>query len=51
MRNVIFGIDPAPTDEEREAILSALDEARDDRSAWGEAALREGVEGDDAETA
>ena len=37
-------VDPEPTDEEREAILAALETTPDEPSAWAEAALREGVE-------
>jgi hypothetical protein len=37
-------VEPEPTDEEREAILAALQPTADDPSAWAGAALREGVE-------
>ena len=36
-----LAIEPEPTDEEREAILSALAAADDEPSAWAEAALAE----------
>lgn len=41
-------VQPEPTDEEREAILAALEPASEERSAWADAALRDGVEGADA---
>jgi hypothetical protein len=38
---------PAPSEEEREAIVAALAEPEDESSAWADAALREGVEADE----
>ena len=40
---------PEPTDEEREALLAALEnsDGRRDAGAWRAAALREGTETDD----
>lgn len=40
------GIEPEPSDEEREAILAALAAADDEPSAWAAAALAEAVEHD-----
>lgn len=37
-------IDPAPTEEERDAILAALVRAAGDDEGWAAAALLEGVE-------
>jgi hypothetical protein len=37
-------IDPEPPEDEREAILAALAGEEREQSAWGEAALAEGVE-------
>ena len=37
-------IDPAPTDEERDAILAALERAAGEDDGWAAAALLEGVE-------
>jgi sulfur carrier protein ThiS len=42
-------IEPEPSEEEREAIAAALEAAPEPRSAWAEAALREGVEEGDPE--
>jgi hypothetical protein len=43
---VIASVEPAPSDEEREAILAVLSPPRSDpdEGAWAAAALLEGVE-------
>ena len=44
-----LAIDPEPSGEEREAILSVLAADDDERSGWAEAALTEAVESDASE--
>ena len=46
---MVAAIRPEPTEEEREAIRSALEVRADRDSAWAEEALREGVDPPDSD--
>lgn len=43
-----LAVEPEPSEEEREAILSALAADDEEPSAWAEAALAEAVEHDES---